>query len=63
MTRFPALHVTHAAHEKSRDRGPGFSVRLTRQAANQTVATGILPIFACHSFGPVWCTEVPFEST
>ena len=25
--------------------------------------TGIFPIFACHSFGPVWCTEVPLEST
>lgn len=25
--------------------------------------TGILPIRACHSFGPVWCTEVPCEST
>ncbi len=27
------------------------------------VATGILPIFACHSFGPVLCTEVPPAST
>ena len=22
-----------------------------------------MPIFACHSFGPVWCTLVPVEST
>ena len=29
----------------------------------QAVTTGIFPIFACHSAGPVWCTEVPFEST
>ena len=25
--------------------------------------TGIFPIFACHSFGPVSCTDVPFTST
>ena len=25
--------------------------------------TGILPILACHSFGPVMWTEVPWEST
>src|SRR5690606_4173668 len=25
--------------------------------------TGILPMRACHSRGPVWCTEVPCEST
>ncbi len=25
--------------------------------------TGILPILVCHSFGPVWCTLVPAEST
>jgi hypothetical protein len=30
---------------------------------NQATLTGILPIFACHSFGPVMCTEVPSEST
>jgi hypothetical protein len=29
----------------------------------QTVATGILPIFACHSAGPVLWTDVPLEST
>ncbi|SAK48560.1 hypothetical protein AWB79_01306 [Caballeronia hypogeia] len=29
----------------------------------QTVATGILPIFACHSAGPVLWTEMPLEST
>ena len=27
------------------------------------VATGILPIRACHSFGPVVWTEVPWAST
>ena len=25
--------------------------------------TGILPIRACHSRGPVWCTLVPLAST
>ncbi len=29
----------------------------------QPATTGIFPIFACHSFGPVWCTDVPCEST
>jgi len=29
----------------------------------QATATGILPIFACHSFGPVLCTLVPSLST
>ena len=29
----------------------------------QAIVTGILPILACHSFGPVSCTEVPLEST
>src|SRR5581483_1731502 len=28
-----------------------------------SIRTGILPIFACHSRGPVLCTEVPAEST
>jgi hypothetical protein len=46
--------------KKTGARGPGS--RSTMKGA-QAVATGILPIFACHSFGPVWCTEVPFEST
>ncbi|VVD60567.1 hypothetical protein PCO31110_00079 [Pandoraea communis] len=30
---------------------------------NYSAATGILPILACHSFGPVWCTDTPVEST
>ena len=29
----------------------------------QATLTGILPIFACHSLGPVMCTELPCEST
>ena len=33
----------------------------TQQAKADT--TGILPIFACHFFGSVACTEVPLEST
>ena len=28
-----------------------------------STTTGILPIFVRHSFGPVWCTEVPALST
>ena len=31
--------------------------------ADQAATTGILPIRACHSFGPVMCAEVPPEST
>ena len=30
---------------------------------NQATATGIFPILACHSFGPVMCADVPPEST
>ena len=29
----------------------------------QATTTGILPILACHSFGPVWCTLLPRLST
>ena len=29
----------------------------------QATTTGIFPIFACHSFGPVWCTLLPRLST
>jgi hypothetical protein len=39
------------------------SDRLLQQRREKAVMTGILPIFACHSFGPVMCTEVPPEST
>ncbi len=34
-----------------------------RDPGAQATETGILPIFACHSRGPVWWTEVPLEST
>jgi len=30
---------------------------------DQAADTGILPIRACHSFGPVSCTETPSAST
>ena len=33
------------------------------RARRYWTTTGILPIRACHSLGPVWCTEVPDEST
>lgn len=39
------------------------AVDLAGDGAPQATATGILPIFACHSFGPVSCTLVPLEST
>lgn len=32
-------------------------------SADHAAATGILPILACHSAGPVLCTEVPALST
>jgi len=34
-----------------------------RQRRRQATLTGILPMRACHSLGPVWCTDVPLEST
>ena len=34
-----------------------------KRKQGQATATGIFPIFACHSFGPVMCAEVPPEST
>ena len=43
---------------RSRCRHVGSSVE--SRAAGYAVATGILPIFACHSAGPVLCTDVPF---
>jgi hypothetical protein len=35
----------------------------SRANLNQLAATGILPIRALHSRGPVSCTDVPREST
>jgi len=37
--------------------------RTRRPGRAYSAATGILPIFACHSRGPVWCTEVPSLDT
>ncbi len=34
-----------------------------KRAQRQATTTGIFPIRVCHSFGPVWCTDVPCEST
>ena len=34
-----------------------------RTPDRQATATGIFPIFACHSLGPVMCADVPPEST
>ena len=47
------------------DDGDARALNAPSQRGQKThaTATGILPIFYCHSRGPVWCTEVPFEST
>ncbi|VVE36199.1 hypothetical protein PNO31109_03902 [Pandoraea nosoerga] len=41
----------------------GAGIAQMNRRANYSAATGILPILACHSFGPVWCTDTPVEST
>ena len=46
-----------------RQKKPGRSRVCLRLDQAQATATGILPILACHSFGPVLCTLVPEEST
>ena len=33
------------------------------RAHHYWMTKGIFPILACHSRGPVWCTELPPEST
>ena len=43
--------------------GVGLTHSADANAELQATATGILPMRACHSFGPVVCTEVPSEST
>ena len=43
--------------------GAGLTHSADANAELQATATGILPMRACHSFGPVVCTEVPSEST
>ncbi len=59
--------------DRAADAGPG-ARRLDRQGARpgrgvkpqrrrQAASTGIFAIRACHSFGPVSCTETPAEST
>ena len=51
--------VTSCANEN----GPLEAARSFEGFGDQATATGIFPILACHSFGPVSCTEVPCEST
>jgi len=59
------------ARVAARDPGDLFtresSVGVIGEAASvatfQAAATGIAPIRACHSRGPVSCTDVPSEST
>src|SRR6185436_14614894 len=61
--------LARAARKVQRVRGTGEGpvVRARRGRAGslaaQTTATGILPIFARHSAGPLLCTELPPEST
>jgi len=62
----PGEGRSEAGGERKRpDRFPGRASRHLgfRGGARQATATGIFPIFACHSFGPVSCTLVPLEST
>jgi len=54
------LEVQDTQPKKNPARGPGF---FGLGAWCYAATTGILPILACHSFGPVVCTEVPAEST
>jgi len=47
----------------AREAGEGPGERGPPGAYDAATATGIFPIFACHSRGPVSWTEVPVEST
>jgi len=73
----PATHVAGCTGELQTDPSAGTGgacpakesavffagYRPMRSLFGQASVTGILPILACHSLGPVSCTEVPFEST
>ena len=51
---------------KRRPRAPFSAIgvpTVSRHPTGQATTTGILPIRACHSRGPVWCTDSPVEST
>ena len=64
--RVPRVAVPHPGTSR-KTKKPASAKALTgspeMQSTNQTTATGILPIRACHSRGPVMCAEVPPEST
>ncbi|CAM3768152.1 hypothetical protein BOFL111202_22270 [Bordetella flabilis] len=64
---FTSRSAPHAAHAHMTHRAPhaaGFTRRGVQPVPEpQATATGILPILACHSRGPVVCTEVPWAST
>jgi len=56
--------LLHRAADAGRGRaGLGGELVAARSLAAYATVTGILPIFACHSFGPVLCTLVPLAST
>ena len=57
---FPREHPPLTSIRSPEGRG-GEGVRCAHIFYSMT--TGILPIFVRHSFGPVWCTEVPALST
>ena len=59
---------TPAWHTLFRPTGTPYQVRgklfsRGEKEKHYATTTGIFPIRVCHSFGPVWCTEVPCEST
>lgn len=58
-----AAHA-HALNEKRRHQGAVLqSDRRGCRRADHSTTTGILPMRACHSRGPVLCTDSPVEST
>ena len=60
----PPLSHAHASAPRKNKKARITRALLQKQNNDsQTTATGILPIFACHSRGPVMCADVPPEST
>ena len=63
---FPSLEIATANMEATAaNPGVGMHDQRARNpaTADQPTVTGILPMRACHSRGPVWCTLVPPAST
>ena len=69
-SKFPgrALATANSSHCVASKRALGSGFRrnddiFLSSCRRQATTTGIFPILACHSFGPVWCTELPLLST